>query len=258
MRTSTEITFAVWKALFLREAVFRISKGRAAWFWLLLEPLFHVAYLMVLFSVIRMRTVGGISTALWIMVGLLAFFMFKRTATQAMNAVGANEALFAYRQVRPVDAVLVRAALEGFLTTLITVLGLSVAGLFGLAVVPAFPLMVMEAFFGMWLLGLGFGLITSVASELAPEFGNFIGLALTPVYFISGVIFPVGSVPPPYRDWLLLNPLVHGLEAARLGFAPYYHAVNELNIYYVYGTALVTIFLGLVLHNRFEMKLVTQ
>jgi len=56
------------------------------------------------------------------MVGLLAFFMFRRTATQTRNAVSSNQALFAYRQVKPVDPVLVRAGLEGFLMVVIMVI----------------------------------------------------------------------------------------------------------------------------------------
>lgn len=257
-RSAHLVTFSVWKALFLREAVARLFASRAAWAWLLLEPVFHVVYLMFLFAIIRKRVVGGIDTAVWLMVGLLAFFMFRRTAAQTKNAVGANQALFVYRQVKPVDPVLVRAGLEGFLTVIIAVILFSGAGLFGLNIIPADPLAVLEAFFGIWLVGLGFGLVTSVVSELAPEIGRVIGMIMTPLYFITGVIFPIADIPQPYRDWLMLNPLAHGLEAARLGFAPYYHAVPELSIAYIYGFALTSIFLGLALHNRFATRLFTK
>src|SRR3990167_3285203 len=114
-RIPVVITLSVWEALFLRETVSRLSAGRAAWLWLLMEPVFHIVFLMFIFAIIRMEVVGGVDTAVWLMVGLLAFFMFKRTALQAQNAIDANQALFAYRQVKPVDTVLVRAALEGFL-----------------------------------------------------------------------------------------------------------------------------------------------
>lgn len=254
-RTSTAIALSVWKALFLREALSRILAGRAAWFWLLAEPVFHVAYLMLIFAVISVRTVGGIDTAIWIMVGMLAFFMFCRTGTQVMNAVSANQALFAYRQVKPVDTVLVRGGLEGLLMTIIASILLAGAALFGHSVIPADPLAVLEAFFGLWLVGLGFGLVTSVTGELVPELGRVIHLVMMPMYLISGVMFPISAVPQPYRDWLLLNPVAHGLEAARLGFAPYYHAVPELSVAYMYGFALVSIFLGLALHRRFALRL---
>src|SRR5690606_36554606 len=116
----------------------------------------------------------------------------------------------------------------------------------------------LEAFFGLWLGGLGLGLMTSVATELVSELGKIIELLMTPPYFLSGVLFPIAMVPSPYREWLLLNPLAHGLEAARLGFAPYYQAVPELNIAYVYFFALAIIFLGLALHVRFAPRLATQ
>ncbi|MEP6588756.1 MAG: ABC transporter permease, partial [Polaromonas sp.] len=130
--------------------------------------------------------------------------------------------------------------------------------LFGHSVIPADPLAVLEAFFGLWLVGLGFGLMTSVAVEMVPELGRVIKLIMMPLYMISGVMFPISIVPQPYRDWLLFNPVAHGLEAVRLGFAPHYHAVPELSIAYIYGFALVSIFLGLALHRRFALSLATQ
>ncbi|WP_435626637.1 ABC transporter permease [Candidatus Ferrigenium straubiae] len=257
-RTPAAIMLSVWKALFLREALSRLSAGRAAWLWLLLEPVAHVVFLMSIFTIIRMHVVGGVDAAVWLMVGLMAFFMFKRTAIQAQNAVDANQALFAYRQVKPVDTVLVRAALEGFLMVLVAIVLFGGAGLFGLGIVPADPLAVLEALASLWLMGLGFGLTASVAIELVPELGKFLGFAMTPMYFFSGVVFPVSSVPQPYRDWLLLNPVVHSLEAARLGFAPYYYAVPGLSMTYAYSFALAGIFLGLALHVRFAARLIAK
>lgn len=256
-RSALVITLSVWKALFLREALSRLFSARATWFWLLAEPVFHITYMLLIFTVIRVRTVGGIDTTVWLMVGMLAFFMFRRTGTQVTSAIGANLALFTYRQVKPVDTALVRGGLEGILMIVIAGILLAGAALFGHAVLPADPLAVLEAFFGLWLVGLGFGLVTSVASELVPELGRVINFVMMPLFMISGVIFPITAVPQPYRDWLLLNPVAHGLEAARLGFAPYYHAVPELSIAYLYGFALVSIFLGLALHRRFALRLVT-
>lgn len=257
-RTSLDITFSVWKALFLREAVSRLAAGRAAWLWLLLEPLVHVVFMLFIFSVIRMHKIGGIDTTVWLMVGMLAFLIFKRTATQTQNAVASNQGLFTYRQVKPVDTVLVRAGLEGFITLLAAIILFGGAGLFWIGTFPSDPLSVLHAFFALWLLGLGFGLIASVAGELIPEVGRLIGFVMTPLYFASGVIFPVAVIPQPYRDFLMLNPVVHGLEAARLGFAPYYHAVTDLSIAYVYGAALVTVFFGLALHRRFGERLASK
>jgi len=244
--------------LFLRESLGRLFASRGAWFWLFAEPVFHTAYLMFIFTVISVGNVGGIDTALWIMVGMQAFFMFRNTGTQTMNAIGANRPLFAYRQVKPVDTLLVRAGLEGLILTFVTGILMAGLALLGHSVLPEDPLSVFEAFLGLWLVGLGFGLATSVVAELVPEIGKIIHLIMMPLMIISGVMLPLAVVPQPYRDWLMLNPVAHGLEAARLGFAPHYHAVAELSIAYLYGFALVSIFLGLALHRRFALRLISQ
>ncbi len=257
-RSPLTITLAVWKALLLREALSRLFGRRAAWFWLLLEPVFHVAYLMVIFAVIRVRHVGGIATPLWLMVGLLAYFMFQRASRQAMNAVGSNQALFVYRQVLPVDTVLVRAGLEGAVMVVVTMLMLAGGALFGLGVVPADPLLVLGALAGMWLLGLGLGLCSSVVAELSPEGGRLLLMLMRPLYMLSGVVFPIAMVPQPYRDWLALNPLVHGLDAVRLGFAPYYHEIPGLDLWYLYEWAMVLVLLGLMLQVALARRMVMQ
>lgn len=257
-RTSMTITLSVWRALFFREALSRLFASRASWFWLLAEPVFHMAYLAVIYTGARIHTIGGIDTVIWLFGGMLAFFMFRRTASQVMDGVSANLALFSYRQVKPIDAVLTRGFLEGFLTTINAIVLMAGAALFGHFINPQDMLAVLEAFWGLWLLGMGFGLIASVALEMVPEIGRIIKLIMTPLYMFSGVMLPLSAAPQPYREWLLLNPVAHGLEAVRLGFASHYHAVPELSVAYLYACALVSLFLGLALHRRFALRLVAQ
>lgn len=258
MRSPYEVTLSVWKALFLRETLNRVFRERAAWLWLLLEPIAHVVFLVFILVVIRVRVIGGIDTTIWALVGLTTFFMFRRPAQQAMNAISANHPLFGFRQVKPVDTVLVRAGVEGLLMIIVALILFAGAGLAGFDVVPDDPLGVIGAAFAMWLIAVGYGLITSVITELLPQVGRIISLTQMPLYFLSGVIFPIARLPSQYREWLALNPLAHGLEAARLAFASHYKAMPELNVAYMYGCALVSIFLGLALHRRYAVRLAAQ
>lgn len=257
-RTSLQVTRSVWTALVLRESLTRLFSSRGAWFWLLLEPIFHVAYLMVIFSVVKIRHIGGFEAAAWIMIGLLSFLAFRRTAAQAMNAVNGNKALFTYRQVKPIDTVLTRAILEGVLVVMVSGTLIAASAFIGVDTIPDDPLGVLAVFFAMWLLGLGYALVASVAIELVPEVGRILGFVMTPLYFISGVIFPIASVPPPYREWIMMNPLAHGVEAARKAYAEHYHGAPEASIVYIYWFALVLLFLGFALHRRYARKLVTK
>jgi capsular polysaccharide transport system permease protein len=244
--------------MFLREALHRLFHRRGAWVWLLAEPMAHIAFLLFVFAVMGVRHVGGIESPLWLMVGLLGFFMFKRTMTIAMGAVTMAKPLFAYRQVKPIDAVLVRAASEGVLVGVISIVFLVVAALFGVDILADDWLRVLAAFLTLWLLGLGFGLVLSVPRELAAEVGDIVNIVTTPLYLLSGVMFPLAAVPQPYRDWLLLNPVAHPLEHARQGFAAHYVAVEGIELAYPLMVAFIAVLLGLALHRVFHSRLIAQ
>ncbi|KAF7598828.1 MAG: ABC transporter [Candidatus Dactylopiibacterium carminicum] len=253
-RHPLRVTLSVWYALLLRESLTRLFSRRAAWAWLMAEPLFHIAYMLAIFTGIRAYKMGGVDVAIWLITGMCAFFMFRRVASQGQNAISANQALFSYRQVLPVDTVIVRALLEGVLMLLVTCVLLAGAALFGHDVVPDEPLLVIGAAFGLWLIGLGWGLITSVLCGLVAEVGNLIGFLM----LLSGAIMPINSIPQPYRDYLILNPLVHGIDAVRLGFAPYYHAIPELSLPLLYAWALGMLALGLILQVHYRERLMHQ
>ncbi|ANY15038.1 ABC transporter permease [Bordetella pseudohinzii] len=257
-RSPLAVTLSVWEALFLREALDRLFDMRAAWFWLLMEPVLHIGFIAFVFSAIRIHTVGGIDIAVWIIVGMLAFFLFRRTAVQVTYAPESNQPLFAYRQVKPFDVSLVRAGLEAFLMVLVSAAILGGAALLGHETFPRDPLLVAVALSGLWLYGLGYGLVASVLMELVPETEHILKLIMLPLYLISGVIMPLISVPQPYRDWLMLNPIAHGLELVRLGFVPYYHVVPGTSMGYLYGWAGGSVLLGLLLYRRFALELVTK
>jgi capsular polysaccharide transport system permease protein len=254
-RSSWRVTLAAWHALLLREAVSRMFSRRISLAWLLLEPVAHIAFMIFVFTVLRTRVVGGMDVAWWLASGLLAFFLFRRTAAQGSSAIGANLALFTYRQVQPVDTVITRCLLEGFLMLLVSaiiVIGLALAGV---AMTLDDAGMVMAAALGLWLFALGWGLAVSVATEMVAEVGNIFGMLMLPMMLLSGVIFPLSAVPQPWQDWLLLNPVAHGVEAVRAGLAGYYHHVPGLSLAFLYGSALLLVFLGLALQVRFRRRM---
>lgn len=256
-RSPWQVTLSVWHALLLREAVARMFGKRAAAAWLLLEPVAGIAFMLLVFTVLRTRYIGGMDTALWLSSGLLAFYLFRRTANQGASAVGANLALYTYRQVKPVDTVLSRCVLEGLLMLLIASLVFVGLALAGVPLQLHDPLLVMVSLTGLWLLGLGWGLAVSVATELVPETGNLLNLLLMPLMLISGAIFPLSAIPYPWREWLMWNPVAHGIEGVRAGISPYYHHVPELSMNYLLGYTLILVFLGLVLQRRFRSRLVS-
>jgi capsular polysaccharide transport system permease protein len=226
--------------------------------WILAEPVVHLFFLNLLFGVILQRMIVGVEAGLFITTGILGYFMVQNTALRSKEAITANTELFTYRQVRPVDTVLVRAGLEAMLVLGSGAFVLAGLALCGSEVLPHDPFLVILAGLLLWLSGLGLGLMLSAAGELIPELSRLSDMLFRPLYFLSAIMYPVTAVPVAYRDWLLANPLVHGIESVRQGFFAQYHPVEGISLSYLAGFALVTLLLGLALHVRFGAKLVTQ
>lgn len=254
-RSSWRITIAAWHALLLREAVARMFARRIALVWLLSEPVAHIGFMVLVFTALRTRVIAGMDVVFWLASGMLAFFLFRRTAAQGAAAIGANMALFTYRQVQPTDTILVRCVLEGFLMVMVAGIVIFALALLGVPMSIDAPLQVIASLAGLWLLALGWGLAVSVASELTPELANVIDMLMTPMMLVSGVIFPMAAVPYTWREWLLLNPVAHGIEGLRGGLSDYYHDAPELSLAFLFGSALVLVFLGLALQVRFRNRL---
>jgi capsular polysaccharide transport system permease protein len=257
-RSPGAVTWAVWKALFLREAVVRLSAGRAAWLWLLMEPVSHVVVLMLLFGVLRHRDPFGVPGPMFIMTGVLTFMMMRNPFSRSTEAVKANAALFAYRQVKPVDTVLVRASLEGVLLIIVSLILLFGAAMIDYEAIPRDPLGALLACAFMWQAGLGMGLLFSVGTFMAPEIGKVVNMLLRPLYFASCVMFPSMLIPQPYRDWVMLNPFAHGVEAMRAAFFFSYKVASQTSLSYLALFGQLTVFFGLSLHMLFAKRLTAR
>lgn len=250
-------TITVWQALFLRETLDRFFGSRAAWAWLLMEPAMHIGFISVVWSMRRGNSMGGIDIAMWIILGMLAFFLFRRTAVQTLHSLDSNKAFFAFRQVRPFDVALVRGGVEAFSMFFVSLFILGTAAMLGRDIVPDDPLKVLLALAGLWMFGLGYGLVTSVCMRLVPDSGHIFQILTLPLYLISGTIMPLALIPLPYRDWLLWNPLAHGLELVRLGYFSNYHA-QDVSFSYLFVWVLGSVSLGLMLYRRLETRLIAQ
>lgn len=254
-RSSLQIQYSVIRALFLREAVTRLTGGRIAWFWLLLEPLAHLAMFVILMGFILKRVIPGADPAMFIATGLAGYFMFNRAYSQARNAISSNLALFAYRQVKPVDTIITRALVEGVLFSISIVILFFILWLLGKDVLPASPIEFILALGLLWLFGLGFALIMATCTELMPSVGNIVDLLLRPLYFLSAVMYPVAAIPQPYRDYLLFNPLVHGIESIRHAYFERYYSPSEISLGYLAAWAAALILLGLALQIKYQQRL---
>ncbi|WP_244816427.1 ABC transporter permease [Caballeronia sp. Lep1P3] len=268
IRTPFEITCSVWRAIFLREALDRLFEARAAWLWLLIEPIMYIALHAFGFVTFHIHQVGGMGINMFIVAGFIGFLLWRRTWTQVLHGVDSNRAFFAYRQVKPFDVAIVRATLELFLMVPISIVIMALVVMSGHGItqntqnpvwLPQDPLLLLGAVSALWLLGLGLGLVTSVAMRFVPEIDHVFKILYLPLYYMSGALVPLSTfVPEPYQYIAVANPVVDGVELMRLGYYPNYIGLKGVSLGYIYAWALGLLLLGLMLYKRFSKKLVTR
>lgn len=259
-RTPWQVTRSVWHALFLREVLARTTADRLAWFWMLAEPIAFILIMVTIRSVVlgKSHHVGGVDFIPWLVLGLFGFFLVRESMLRPIGGIGANKALFAYRQVKPIDPVVVRCYMEGVLRTFIFLLFIISGILLDISLIPDQPLAALFYWLSLWGLGIGSGLSLSALSGLVPEIGRVVKIIALPLMLVSGVMFPINYLPQGLLEFLLLNPIVHGLELLRASFFDGYRLIPGVSAKYLWSWNLILISFGLLLHIRFEMRLKRQ
>ncbi len=255
VRTSWAVTLSVWRALVLREAVARLFSSRVSFIWLVGEPVAHVMYLIFIYTRVKVHKIAGLDAALWLMVGIIAYYQFRKVSNQVISATKDNRALFAYRQVKPIDTIFARAYLELVLSALVLFILILLNALQGHSFAPDYPLTLLGALFALWLLGLGFGMCMVAFFAIAPDARHFYTMMMRPMYLISGVLFPIGTLPHDARVLFLLNPVACGLEMARESLSSSYAGIPELDPWYLYEFAFTVFLIGIALNRLLERRI---
>jgi capsular polysaccharide transport system permease protein len=169
---------------------------------------------------------------LFLLSGQLSFMLLRSLVLRLMESIDANLGLFAYRQVRPVDAVLARAGVELAIFGGMALLILPGAAWAGHGLLPHDPLGLLLALLLLTLLGLAGGLLAAVGTHGALALLRpVLKMAFMPLYLGSGAIVPLAHLPQGLREWLLLSPLPHLIESIRIAlFGPAYAAPQGIGL----------------------------
>lgn len=257
-RSAWEIQRGVLFALVLREMKGRVGGQWVGAVWTLIEPLMHVLVILTIFTTLRAGAFPGVEAPVFLATGLLPYFLFQHLSIRLMDGIDANRGLYAYRQVKPFDTLMSRAVVEVLMNGLVYAVTLGLLGWAGLHALPADPLQVLGIHALLFLLGTGFGVFAAVASHDRPRVRSFIRISMMPMYFISGVIFPVHVAPPEVLHWLLMNPLLHLIELSRHAFIPDYPVLEGVGLRYPLLCTLALCAVSLSLYRVNRLRLVTS
>lgn len=254
-RSGIAVMAAAIHALLMRELQTRFGGYRLGYLWAPLEVLAQVMIFLIIFGAIMERVLPGIDYKLFLVAGIIPFFMMQRIALRSLGAVEANQGLLMYRAVRHIDIILARSFLElviYFFTFVILLLGLT---FFGVTFSLAHLHVVLIGWAGMFFFSLGLALILMIIGHYGGEISKIISILFTMLYFASGVIYSVHMIPEPYMSYLMYNPFIHNLEMMRHALSPTY-PIYHVSFGYFASWTICVMFLGLLLYKAFERDLI--
>jgi len=252
-----EVQCAVVFALMVRDMKSRVGGQWVSFVWTVFEPLAHVLVLVWAFAVLRGMTRDHLEFPVFLVAGLVPFFFFQDIVMRMLDAVEASRGLFAYRQVKPLDALVARALVEALMVLIVYAVSLGLLGWLGYHVVPHDPLGLVLMNLLLFLFGISAGLYLTMLSHDRPRLGKVIRLTFMPLYMLSGVLLNVDDLPRPLIEPLLWNPLLHLVELARAAMISAYVPTQGINPWYPMAWIVGLAFAGLLMYRAKQQLLMT-
>lgn len=244
------------RALILRELQTRFGQYRLGYLWVFLEPLLTIGIMVLVFGTVMQKTLPGMSYEVFLLNGIIPFFMFRTGVTLGISATESNKGLFSYRPVKPIDALLARNILEFLLKFTAYITFTAILVWFGFEIsFQAIPQLI-TYWALLFIFMFAFSLVFLVIVDFSKEIGKFLSILFLVIYLISGILYSIHIIPPQYQVYLLYNPLIHIFELMRHAVAPNYLLVSGISLSYFILWLIGTLFIGLLLYKRFEHRMV--
>jgi capsular polysaccharide transport system permease protein len=250
-------SFRAVSALILREMATRYGKSPGGYIWAILEPLGSIVLLGLGFSLLLRTPPLGNSFILFYATGFLPFTLYMNISAMVGRSLNFSRPLLQYPAVTWVDALIARFLLNALTGLLVTFMLL--AALLTVTesrvLIDVSPILV--ALLMAMLVGAGVGTLNCVLFGLYPVWEQVWGIVTRPLFLASGVIFLYDDLPPAVQEILWYNPLMHVTGLMRQGFYPTYRP-DYIDLTFVIGCGLITLFLGVVLMGRYHREILSN
>lgn len=256
-RTRWQIQRDVLYALLLRELASRFGKTRGGFLWVLVEPVAHLMLPVFLFGFLRHRLVPGVEYPVFLIYGFLPYLVFKAICLQIVNGANAAHGLLAYRQVLLMDVFVAKALAHWVIQAIVFAIVFVVLVMLGFDVLPPRPLELGLVIGLAAVMAFGLGVMLAALASIVIDARAVIHVAFMPLYFASGILFPVTRFPDEWVKILAINPVLHLVEMCRAMGVEGYQPMPYLNILYPVAVAMIATAIGLMLYRLRYLARVT-
>lgn len=215
---SLAIQRRVMGALLMREVITRFGRDNLGVLWLVGEPMLFTMGVAVLWAAAGMNHGTGIPIVAFAITGYSSVLVWRNTVNRCSMAIQANLNLLYHRNVRIIDVMVTRIVLEvagasgSFLV--LSIFFMSIEWL-------STPVDLLQVLFG-WLMLVWFGASLALTMGALTSYSHIVERLWHPAAYLffplSGAAFMVDWLPPAAQKFVLLLPMVHGVEMVREGF----------------------------------------
>lgn len=243
----------IW-AVMLRDIRTRFFNHGLGYLLAISWPLAHILILLAFYTFLGRYSPYGDSIELFFGAALLPFMAWNYMSRFIMLSLVMNRQLLAFPAVKILDILFGRALLELLASCCMAALLVTIALAVGIDPMPADILQAALAMGAALLLGLGCGMLSAIIAMVMHGWVTIYTLIVICCYIFSGILFVPGALPSQFADILAWVPTLHLVEWMR---GAYFEGYPDtlLDRGYVFGWAVATIFLGLVLERMIRGRL---
>jgi capsular polysaccharide transport system permease protein len=208
----------VLHALLMRELITRFGREHLGVVWLVAEPMLFTLGVATLWMASGLHHGSPIPIVAFAVTGYSSVLMWRNSANRSGGAITQNKPLLFHRNVRVIDVLVTRIALEvGGATSSFIVL----STLFTFIGWMPFPNDLLKVVCG-WLMLAWFGASLALLIGAGTAFSDVVERLWHPAAYLlfplSGAAFMVDWLPAGMQKVVLLLPMVHGAEMLREGY----------------------------------------
>ena len=213
----------------LREVSTRNSLGLL---WLIAEPTLYVGLIIALYTYLGRPSVMNMEIAPFAVTGVLTMLMFRQTFIRVAAAIRAEVYLLALPPIQITGLALCQGAVLYISFIHATVFILIVIAVFDFGPFPVNWQLAFLIWTAMWLFAVSLGVILAYVSTYTQIIMKSMFILMRFISMCSGIFYVSEQFPEEYSQYLLWNPLLHGLQLLRSAyFSGYKSADASMNFF---------------------------
>ena len=218
LRQSWAIQRRVIWALVLREMLTRYGRHNIGFLWLFAEPMLFTLGVTALWTATKTVHGSDLPIVAFAVTGYSAVLLWRNMPNRCIHAVTPNLSLLYHRNVRPIDIYLARLILEVAGATMSFVFLVLFFTFIGWLELPEDVLQIAGGWLMLIWFGAGLALLLGALSETSEIVEKLWHPASYLLFPLSGSAFLVDALPESAQKFVLLLPMVHGVEYVREGY----------------------------------------